>query len=212
MPLRGLSEEAIEALRPVDVDVGPISRSTTYYGKPNGYRQKTQMIRFSYAAKAPKRKIRRIEDDDMRARAHDAYQYLRQTAESSYKKFLEMRKDFMRRTPDANARQRRRHAQFLEEEGIECAVWPNKYWTTAMCESHVRLTDVRRLKRKSLDNDISESDAEDGEDAVKAEGRHSIKRSFLAKVFSPLLGYDSEYALLQYVYDLNLGSSHEPSA
>lgn len=46
MPLRGLSQEAVEALRPLDIDVGPVTRSTTHYGKPNGYRQKVQMIRF----------------------------------------------------------------------------------------------------------------------------------------------------------------------
>ena len=36
--LRGLSEDALQALRPLDVNVGPERRSKTDYGKDNGYR------------------------------------------------------------------------------------------------------------------------------------------------------------------------------
>ena len=38
-------------------------------------------------------------------------------------------------------------------------------------------------------------------------GRHSAKASFMAKVLSPLLGYGTDYELMQYVYDLNMWSA-----
>ena len=38
------------------------------------------------------------------------------------------------------------------------------------------------------------------------EGRHSAKASFMAKVHSPLLGYGTDYELMQYVWDLNMWS------
>ena len=51
-------------------------------------------------------------------------------------------------------------------------------------------------------SDSSDDDA-DGADG-EGDGRHSVKRSFLAKMLSPLLGYSSNFELLQFVYDLNL--------
>eukprot|EP00969_Alexandrium_andersonii_P255135 11278162-Alexandrium_andersonii.AAC.1 len=38
--LRGLSPEAVRALSPLDVDVGPETRSTDSVGRFNGYRKK----------------------------------------------------------------------------------------------------------------------------------------------------------------------------
>ena len=52
----------------------------------------------------------------------------------------------------------------------------------------------------------NEEDGDDDDDLV-ADGRHSIKRSFLAKLLSPLLGYSSNFELVQFVYDLNLWSA-----
>ena len=45
------------------------------------------------------------------------------------------------------------------------------------------------------------------DDEEREEGRHSIKKSFMTKVRSPLLGYGSDFELLQYVFDLNLWSA-----
>ncbi len=50
---------------------------------------------------------------------------------------------------------------------------------------------------------------EEGEDAGENEqsSRHSIKRSFLAKVQSPLLGYGSNFELMQLAWAQNLSSA-----
>ena len=62
-------------------------------------------------------------------------------------------------------------------------------------------------KRKGGGKEDS-GDSEDGGDAEGGEEeRHSAKASFAAKLLSPLVGYGSDYELLQYVYDLNIWSA-----
>ena len=56
-------------------------------------------------------------------------------------------------------------------------------------------------------DDDSDKDQEDDAGEAEGSGRHSIKKSFMAKVLSPLIGYGTSFELLQYVYDLNLWSS-----
>ena len=146
--LCGLSEEAIEALRPLDVDVGEEKRSTTQQGVPNGYRQKNGMIRFSYSEKKPMKKIKKLEDEAQRELAKKAYKFLSSSKESSYKKFLDLRLAFFKKNPKAEERQRLRQPSYLEQIGLECAVWPHLYWKEEMCESYIRSTDVRRQERQ----------------------------------------------------------------
>ena len=43
-------------------------------------------------------------------------------------RFLDMRKKFVQRTPDPSDRQRMRAVNFIEEIGLECALWPHLYW------------------------------------------------------------------------------------
>ena len=81
--------------------------------------------------------------------------------------------------------------------GLECAVWPTLYWKTSMCETHERYTDQRRLEREHEEAELEDVEGADGQ-------RRSIKRSFRAKLLGPLLGYGSDFALLQFVYDLQL--------
>ena len=88
---------------------------------------------------------------------------------------------------------------FIEELGLECAVWPNLYWKTSMCETHERYTDKRRLEREHDEVDLEDVEGADGQ-------RHSVKRSFRAKLLGPLLGYSADFALLQFVYDLQMWS------
>ena len=54
-------------------------------------------------------------------------------------------------------------------------------------------------EREVVDDNIAQIDGD-------AEGRHSAKASFMAKVLSPLLGYGDDEDLAQYVYDLNMWS------
>ena len=81
-----------------------------------------------------------------------AYQFLTACEESSYKKFVEMHKKFLRKhrnqleaDPEHRCLQLPRRA--LEEEGLECAVWPHLYPRTNMCETYIRQQDTRRQER-----------------------------------------------------------------
>ena len=68
---------------------------------------------------------------------------------------------------------------------------------------HVR--SYERLNARRLQHLAQEADAEDpAADEDADERRHCIKRSFHCKLLSPLLGYGSDFELLQYVYDLHL--------
>ncbi|CAE8634388.1 unnamed protein product, partial [Polarella glacialis] len=111
--------------------------------------------------------------------------------------------------------------------GLECAIWPHLYWRTDMTETYARSMDVRRLKRARLlakepshekpqeDYDVSDDDPASEESAGSGEAVHgddgnqggrathqSAKASFLAKVFSSVMGYGSDFVLAQFVYDL----------
>ena len=99
----------------LDVDVGAEVRSHDAKGKPNGYRKKVKMIRFSWSAHAPKKKFRNVPHAD-RAKAKAAYDYLMDSKESAYKDFKMEREKFFdgkRHKPDE--RQRRRPLMFIEQ-------------------------------------------------------------------------------------------------
>ena len=92
-----------------------------------------------------------LEDEEECGHAWDAYQHLVADPESSYGRFVAMRKKFLQRNRaaievDECRLQLPRRA--LEEEGLECAVWPHLYPKTAWCETHVRLQDVRRKESR----------------------------------------------------------------
>lgn len=72
----------------------------------------------------------------------------------------------------------KRSLHFIEELGLECAVWPNLYWKTSMCETHERYTNKRRLEREHDEVDLEDVEGADGQ-------RHSVKRSFRAKLLGP---------------------------
>ena len=113
--LQNLTPEIISALSLLDVDVGAEVRSHDAKGKPNGYRKKVKMIRFSWSAHAPKTKFRNLPHAD-REKAKAAYDYLMDSRESSYKDFKMQREKFFdskSRKPDE--RQRRRPINFIEQ-------------------------------------------------------------------------------------------------
>ena len=66
----------------------------------------------------------------------DGYRYLLGNAESSYKRFHDLHTAFLdKHGMGATERQRKRPYHFLQEVGLECAVWPHLYWSTAMTET-----------------------------------------------------------------------------
>ena len=212
-PLRDLADEVIDALRPLDVDVGPYRRA------PYGYRTHTSMIRFSWREKGVETSIRDLPEPS-RSVAEKAYEYLTNCKESAYRRFVAKHAKFLaKHRGDADQRTRRRPLQFLESPGLENCLWPHLYWSECMCETVVRATDVRRRGRRSRNDgeappsrqaksfaeqmDDVDNDKSDDEDGT---GRHSIKKSFMRKVLGPVIGYSESWELLQFVYDLTLWS------
>ena len=77
--------------------------------------------------------------------------------------------------------------RFIEEVGIECALWPNLYWNIELCETFVRtLTEGWQLRHADEEGWEMESDEEDEAQEV-ALGRTSIKKHFMRKVFGPII-------------------------
>ena len=202
--LRNLTPTIIAALRPLDIDVGPEARAE------NGYRKKVRMIRFSWALASVSDKIRVLPSEERR-QAKAAFKYLKNCNGSEYKDYHARHLDFLtRHGGHPTESQAKRPLHFIEEAGLETALWPHLYWETAMCESFERLTDRRlnqlegRKRPRTYGDEDSLSEDENDEEEEKGERRHCIKRSFQTKLLSPLLGYGSDFALLQYVYDLHL--------
>ena len=137
-----------------------------------------------------------------RKKLEKAYEYLMSDeANSTYGDLVKQHDKFLRQHPDASDAERRRPLQFIETPGLECALWPTLYWCTEMCETAERATDVRRLQRHG-----NQAVLNDDSDEETPGERHSMKRSFLRKVFGPIIGYAQIFELLQFVYDLTMWS------
>ena len=206
--LQGLPREVVEALRPLEVDSGAFERA------PLGYRVHTTMIRFAWADQDVEHKIAALDKKRHRKIAKKAFEYL--TADvnnSSYAEFIDRHREFQEQHPAAEEKTRKRPLRFIEEKGLECALWPHLYWDSNLCETFVRATDERRqaARRTGLSDDSDNSSAEesdDGEEGIELKkGRHSIRRSFMKKVLGPIIGYSQDYQLLHFVYDLSMWSS-----
>ena len=163
-PLRGLSQEAADALSPLRIDVGPEIRAE----HNSGYRQHATIIRFFWHDLPSKKRIKKLEDQDDKSRAKEAYKFLMERKTSSYKRFQEMHLKFLDKHPDADERKRRRRLQFVEMPALETALWPVLFYDE-LCLTNVRATDARRLARKE------ESDSSDDEGDAS---RHSTKRAY----------------------------------
>ena len=128
--------------------------------------------------------------------------------DSRYIHFVQRHRKFLAEHPEADEARRKRPLQFIEELGVESALWPNLYWDVRLCETAARLADVRRQGPSSssqgpMELDEEEAEAEEGEEAS---GRTSLKRSFLAKAFGPIADYAGNYELTQFVFDLSVWS------
>ena len=207
-PLQNLTVSIVAALRPLDVDVGPEVRAEA------GYRKKVRTITFSWALQSVPDKVRALPRAERRA-AKAALHYLLEAEENEYKDYYRRQRDFLRRHTAPTAVEAKRPLHFIEEVGLENALWPHLYWKTTMCESYERLTHKRlqhwlgdaapRQQCGSSDEDPDAHGDDPGEGGLlPAERRHSVKRSFQTKLLGPWLGYGADFELLQYVYDLHL--------
>ena len=143
--LRNLTENVLWALRPLEPDVGPVAKAG------HGYRVHTDMIRFWWRPQTVEEQLAMLEDEEECGHAWDAYQHLVADPESSYGRFVSMHQKFLRRNRaeiQVDERRLQLPRRALEEDGLECAVWPHLYPKTAWCETHVRLQDVRRKESR----------------------------------------------------------------
>ena len=134
--LRGLSRDALWAICPLEVDVGP-----PVWAK-QGYRVHTDMTRFWWRPVKVTEQINQLERQQDGDAALAAFRYLMASPGSSYKQFVEWHNKFLRRNAATLEGEWDRKLQLprgvLEEVGIECAVWPHLYPRTNMCETYVR--------------------------------------------------------------------------
>ncbi|CAK0818116.1 unnamed protein product, partial [Prorocentrum cordatum] len=222
-PLRHLSVDALEALRPMEVSIGPHARAA------HGYRVHTDMIGFRWKAtdvltavsELPERHQRRAMDALEYLEAHDdpaeedfsswatlTDYYLAHPQKSAYFAIMRLHNRFLRRNRnDLSQKKRRLAMRLVEQLGIETAIWPHLYPRVSMCETYVRLMDERRVARTRaarraahFDGTDDSSDSDDAE--ADGKKRQSLKRSYTAKVFSPVIGYGADTELAQFVYDL----------
>ena len=186
------------------------------------------MIRFAWSEEDVEDKIKALETRRQRKRARHAFRFLLEDdSKSAYAGFVEKHRLFLLAHPDVEESRRKLPLRFLEERGLECALWPQLCWDASLCETAVRLSDERRQWAKRTG--LSSSDEEDaGSKSVSAaepasleesgeeegpskrgqrKGRQSIRRSFLQKVLGPIAGYSEEYELLHFVYDLVMWST-----
>ena len=142
--LQNLSDAVLWALQPLRPDVGFEACAR------HGYRVHTDMIRFWWNEYPVAEQIEWLEDPADKQAARAAYRYLMAAEESSYKKFVDFHNRFLHRNAADIAKDEQKlrlPRRVLEEEGIECAVWPHLYPRTNMCETYVRKQDARRLER-----------------------------------------------------------------
>ena len=194
--LRCLPANVVEALRPFRISCGLGLKA------PNGYWVHTAPIRFSWKDRTLEDRIGDIEDDEARQQTERAAEWLLDKEDCAYKKFDELQRMFVTATNRDEDVSPRMPLQFMETIGIECAAWPHLYWETRMCETYVRSRDKRRLDRAQEDD--NDNDAEDMDDTpgLTTERRQSSKASYFAKLLSRIIGYGTEFELVQFIYDL----------
>eukprot|EP00439_Symbiodinium_sp_Y106_P008083 s9194_g1.t1 len=182
--LRGLTEESLQALTHLRLDVGPEIRASNN----SDYRQHATMARFFWQSSSTSTRIRAIQDPAQRQLARNAKKHLM-------------------RAPEAC----RRRLQFIETPGLETSLWPHLFYKDSLCLTVVRSTDARRVGRArgpTLEAFVRGDADSDTDDAAEADGRrHSVKRAYSALALSAHLGYGSRYDVLHFAYDLNLWSA-----
>ena len=186
---------------------------------PNGYRVHTAMIAFAWKEQDVATAVEALPKHKDRKAGRAALDYLLESQNSLYKDIVDKHMAFLEKHgPRADLKLRKRPLRFIETEGLECSLWPHLYWHRNLCETVARashearckpLVSKRRVADSSDEEERTEEGSDDGEDdeekpdiLVAEQGR--IKRGFLRKVLSPVVGYGAEYSLLHFVYDLSL--------
>ncbi|CAE8608166.1 unnamed protein product, partial [Polarella glacialis] len=210
--LAGLSPAARAALCPVEAYYGPEVRARDRFGRGNGYREHSSMVRFSWHQLSVKDRIQELSEENRREATRALRWLLRQSGsektKSAYGEFYEEHREFLQRTPDATDRQRKRWLRFLEREGLECALWPDLFLDRQTCLTWVRMQSTSRqvaAHGSTLQERYFPLDEAAGEGDEPIEDNFAgTKRAYIALVLSPTLDYSCSYELLHFAYDLNL--------
>ena len=228
-PLRNLKPKVLEALRPMEISAGPFERA------PHGYRVHTAIFQTHWKPTSVADQIEALRKRRNRRAARAAYDHLMADANSAYAEFIQKQDKFLAKYGDnAEEGRRRRPLRSMEEEGLECCLWPHLYWHKNLCETVARATHEARRGRKpgrrrsATDSssaeeaegnqgnadeagapedeaeDAMEEEEEDGAVEIEEGKQGRIKRGFMRKVLSPIMGYGADYELLHFVYDLSL--------
>ncbi|CAE8670521.1 unnamed protein product [Polarella glacialis] len=197
--LAGLSPAARAALCPVEAYYGPEVRARDRFGRGNGYREHSSMVRFSWHQLSVEDRIQELSEENRREATRALRWLLRQSGsertKSAYGEFYAEHHEFLQRTPDATDRQRKRWLRFLEREGLECALWPDLFLDRQTCLTWVRMQSTSRqvaAHGSTLQERYFPLDEAAGEDDEPIEDTFaSTKRAYIA-------------LLLHFAYDLNL--------
>ena len=212
-PLQGLKPRVLEALRPLEMDIGNVERV------PHGYRVHSAMMAFAWKPKGVATAVEDLPKKKDRKAGRAALEFLLGTTDSGYNDILQQHEQFLdKHGLNADVKARKRPLRFIETEGLECALWPHLYWHRNLCEtvaraSHEARRGARDLPRRIADSDCSGEEIAEAEDQEEQEQKSAniivgeqgrIKRGFLRKVLSPVIGYGADYNLLHFVYDLSM--------
>ena len=212
-PLQGLKPRVLEALRPLEMDIGNVERV------PHGYRVHSAMMAFAWKPKGVATAVEDLPKKKDRKAGRAALEFLLGSTDSAYNDILQQHEQFLdKHGLNADMKARKRPLRFIETEGLECALWPHLYWHRNLCEtvaraSHESRRGARDLPRRIADSDCSGEEIGEGEEQAEQEqnaanilvGEHGhIKRGFLRKVLSPVIGYGADYNLLHFVFDLSM--------
>ena len=93
-------------------------------------------LEVAWAARSVKKTIKRLRDRDAKRQALEAYEFLLSKEDCAYADFIEEHKKFLAGWNGRAEEKLKRPLEFLEREGLECAVWPhlcrrNERWRTA---------------------------------------------------------------------------------
>ena len=157
--LQALEHKHILALRPFDI----------YCGKYNklqySYRKKSAVVKFICSKLSVIEKINNLDNDFDKQLYLTAYTYLMSTPDSSYSHYIHLRNSIICSGKQPSI------FDIFNWEGVECALWPNFYPFTSLCES-----------------------IHDG-----SSNRKSSKVSFLTRYVSTIADYSLNFELLHFV-------------
>ena len=226
-PLRNLKPRVLEALRPLEMDTGVVERV------PNGYRVHNAMAAFAWKPQHVVDQVNGLTKRGDRRAARAALDFLLHSDVSAYKHFFDEHEKFLDKREEKHPGSPA-PLQNIESEGLECSLWPHLYWNRNLCETVGRASHENRKGQRPAQRRVEETDSEETEETIADEGvgteedgfvgeeafeddgadqeepnivaaEHGhIKRGFIRKVLSPVIGYGSDYDLLHFVFDLSM--------